>query len=68
MDIDTAFLYGKMDPDNDPAVYCQLPEDYPLPAHLANVDRKLLCGCLKSAICGLKQASRKIFLILLLSS
>ena len=64
MDIDTAFLYGKMDPDNDPAVYCQLPEDYPLPAHLANVDRKLLCGRLKSAIYGLKQASRKFFLTL----
>jgi hypothetical protein len=41
MDIDTAFLYGKMDEENDPAVFCELPQDYPLPAHLADIDRKL---------------------------
>jgi hypothetical protein len=50
--------------ESDPDVYCQLPEDYPLPSHLQHIDRSLLCGKLNAAIYGLKQASRKFYITL----
>ena len=63
MDVDTAFLYGKMD-ESDPQVFCQLPESFEIPAKYANYPRDQLCGQLLSAIYGLKQASRKFYFTL----
>jgi len=63
MDVDTAFLYGRMD-DSDPEVYCELPENYPMPPQFQHLDRKLLCARAKSAVYGLRQASRKFYFTL----
>ena len=63
MDVDTAFLYGRLG-DDDPQVFCELPEDYPIPEEYRHIDRKKLCGLALSAIYGLKQASRTFYLAL----
>ena len=60
MDVETAFLYGRLSPD-DPPVYFELPENYPIPDEFGDIDRKLLVAQAKSAVYGLKQASRKFY-------
>ena len=59
LDVQTAFLYGRMDDEDDPEVYIELPENFPIPPEFAHIPRDQLCGIAKSAIYGLKQASRK---------
>jgi hypothetical protein len=58
MDIETAFLYGELDP-NDPIVYVQVPEGYPLPPELEKYrgTSRICCKVAKS-IYGLKQSPR----------
>lgn len=58
MDIETAFLYGELDP-NDPIVYVQVPEGYPLPPELEQYrgTSRICCKVAKS-IYGLKQSPR----------
>ena len=53
MDVDTAFLYGEM---TGPAVYIEVPADYPLPEHL--VGKTNLVARVKKSLYGLKQAPR----------
>jgi hypothetical protein len=64
MDVDTAFLYGAMEED-DPIVYCQLPENIEIPPELQHIPRDQLCGQLQKSLYGLKQASRKWYFTLL---
>ena len=64
MDVDTAFLYGTMDED-DPLVFCQLPETFEIPIEYAHIPRDQLCGQLQRSLYGLKQASRKWYFTLL---
>jgi hypothetical protein len=56
MDVDTAFLYGSM--ADEPDIYIELPEGYPIPEELRNVDRSRLMGKLNKALYGLKQSPR----------
>jgi hypothetical protein len=53
MDVDTAFLYGKM-PISNP-IYVTVPKGYPIPQHLEG--KELVARCNKS-IYGLKQSPR----------
>ena len=53
MDVDTAFLYGAMEED-DPIVYCQLPENIEIPPELQHIPRDQLCGQLQKSLYGLK--------------
>jgi len=55
MDVDTAFLYGELPEDEEP-VYMRLPDDFPVPPHLAG--KKNLCVRIKKALYGLKQSPR----------
>jgi hypothetical protein len=64
MDVDTAFLYGAME-EEDPLVFCQLPETIDIPLELAHLPRDQLCGQLQRSLYGLKQASRKWYFTLL---
>ncbi len=55
MDVDTAFLYGSMEGEQD--VYIEVPQGYNVPADLAN-SGKPLCAKVNVGIYGLKQAPR----------
>jgi hypothetical protein len=60
MDVETAFLYGRLSSE-DPPVFFELPENYPIPEEYKDLDPKLLVAQAKSAVYGLKQASRKFY-------
>jgi hypothetical protein len=60
MDVETAFLYGRLSSE-DPPVFFELPENYPIPKEYKDLDPKLLVAQAKSAVYGLKQASRKFY-------
>ena len=58
MDVDTAFLYGELSED-DPDVFMEVPEFYPIPEQLQHIPRNRLCVKLRKTLYGLKQAPRK---------
>jgi hypothetical protein len=57
MDVETAFLYGELSPE-DPAVYIQLPQTYPVPDEYSGLHPKHLVGKLLKGVYGLKQSPR----------
>ena len=56
MDVDTAFLYGIMG-DDEPAIYVKIPDGYPIPKEFVK-SGKPVCGRLRKALYGLRQAPR----------
>jgi hypothetical protein len=55
MDVDTAFLYGKL-PESEGSIYMKIPEGYPIPEALR--DKENLVAKVKKSLYGLKQAPR----------
>jgi hypothetical protein len=56
MDVDTAFLYGVM--TEEPDIYVQVPDGYPIPEDLKDIPREELVARVDKAIYGLKQSPR----------
>ena len=57
MDVDTAFLYGKLPEDDDP-VYVKVPYGYPIPKKYSHYSEEDLVCRVHKSIYGLKQSPR----------